>query len=260
MSHRPRKRFGQNFLKDPTVVERIVQAIDPKPEEALVEIGPGLGAITVPLLARGGRIQVIELDRDLIPRLEARCAGLGSLTVHQGDVLDFDLSSLDPEAGGLRVVGNLPYNISTPILFHLLTQRRWLRDMHVMLQREVVDRMAAGPGSRDYGRLSVMVQYHCAVTPLFGIGPDAFRPRPKVESTFLRLVPRPCPAGSVDPSVLERLVRTAFSQRRKKLGNTLKPLLNRQALIDTGVDPDARAETLPLTAFIALARQLDGQS
>jgi 16S rRNA (adenine1518-N6/adenine1519-N6)-dimethyltransferase len=256
LSHRPRKRFGQNFLHDANIIARIVGAIAPKTGECLVEIGPGLGAMTRPLLRSAGRLNVIELDRDLIPALERRCAGAGTLIVHQGDVLDFDLSSLAPQPGSLRVIGNLPYNISTPILFHLLAQREWIQDMHFMLQREVVDRMAADPGSRDYGRLSVMVQYHCQVVPLFGIGPGAFRPQPKVESSLVRLVPRPCPAGSVDEASLDAVVRAAFSQRRKKLSNTLKPLFDRPALVSVGVNPDARAETLALADFVALANAL----
>ena len=256
MIHRPRKRFGQNFLQDADVIARIVQTIGPRSGDCLVEIGPGLGAITRLLLGSAGRLHVIELDRDLIPALERRCAGAGTLIVHQGDVLDFDLSSLAPQPGSLRVIGNLPYNISTPILFRLLAQREWIRDMHFMLQREVVDRMAADPGSRDFGRLSVMVQYHCQVTPLFGIGPGAFRPRPKVESALVRLVPRPCPAGSADEASLDAVVRAAFSQRRKKLSNTLKPLFDRSTLVAAGVDPDARAETLGLADFVALAKAL----
>ena len=257
MSHRPRKRFGQNFLHDANIIAQIVGAIAPKTGECLVEIGPGLGAITVPLLRSAGRLNVIELDRDLIPALERRCVGAGTLIVHQCDVLDFDLSSLAPQPGSLRVIGNLPYNISTPILFHLLGQREWIRDMHFMLQREVVDRMGAAPGSRAFGRLSVMVQYHCEVTPLFGIGPEAFRPQPKVESALVRLTPRPCPAGSADLVSLDAVVRAAFSQRRKKLSNTLKPLFDRPALVAAGVDPDARAETLSLADFVALANALD---
>ena len=259
MSHRPRKRFGQNFLHDPVVIGRIVTAIHPASGEHLVEIGPGQGAITLPLLEAAGSLTVIELDRDLIGPLQARCAAAGELTIHNADALRFDFCAL---AGGerLRVIGNLPYNISTPLLFHLLEQQRCIRDMHFMLQKEVVDRMAASPGSGQYGRLSVMLQYRCRVTPLFTIGPGAFNPPPRVESAFVRLEPCAQPPVEVhDETVFSRLVNRAFSQRRKTLRNALRELLDVTDIEATGIDPVARAETLGVEDFAALANCLAGK-
>ncbi len=256
MSHRPRKRFGQNFLHDPGVIENIVAAIRPRPGEHLVEIGPGQGAITLPLLEATGRLTVIELDRDLIQPLKHRCRTAGVLTVHNTDALRFDFCSLAEEDSRLRIIGNLPYNISTPLLFHLLDQSRCIRDMHFMLQREVVERMAATPGSSQYGRLSVMLQYRCRVSPLFTVGPGAFTPPPKVDSAFVRLEPfdRP-PVTVADEAVFAMLVRQAFAQRRKTLRNTLRKLLDADEIRQAGVDPAARAETLDLEAFAALANR-----
>lgn len=256
MSHRPRKRFGQNFLHDPHVIRRIVAAIAPAPGQRLVEIGPGRGAITLPLLQACGELDVIELDRDLIEPLRQRCAGKGQLHIHQQDALRFDFTAL-AGSGRVRVVGNLPYNISTPLLFHLLAQSGAIADMHFMLQKEVVDRMVAAPGGGDYGRLSVMIQYRCEATPLFHIGAGAFRPAPRVESAFVRLVPHETPPVEVgDDAYLEKVVKAAFSQRRKTLRNTLRPLLDEQRIRSAGVDPSARAETLDLAQFAALARQV----
>ncbi len=255
MPHTPRKRFGQNFLHDPGIIGKIVAAINPRPGESLVEIGPGQGAITLPLLQAAGKLTVIELDRDLVLPLQARCREAGELVVHSADALRFDFCSL---AGGssLRVVGNLPYNISTPLLFHLLDQHRCIKDMHFMLQKEVVDRMAAQPGSGQYGRLSVMLQYRCRVTPLFVIGPGAFKPPPKVDSAFVRLEPFTQPPVTIDDeAVFAALVRQAFGQRRKTLRNTLRELLDADEITAAGVDPGARAETLSLNAFAALANR-----
>lgn len=255
--HRPRKRFGQHFLHDPGVIERIVRAIAPRPGQHLVEIGPGLGALTLPLLGAVGGMDVVELDRDVVPLLEERCRDAGSLRVHTADALRFRFCDLAPEGGLLRVVGNLPYNISTPLVFHLLEQVRCIEDMHFMLQKEVVERMAAGPGGRDYGRLSVMVQYHCQVTPLFDIGKGAFRPPPKVESSIVRLRPHPLPPVQLDdPGVLGEMVARAFAQRRKTLRNALKGLLTAEQIDAAGVDPKARAETLGLEKFAALSNRL----
>jgi 16S rRNA (adenine1518-N6/adenine1519-N6)-dimethyltransferase len=254
--HRPRKRFGQNFLHDAQVIERIVRAIDPKPEQHLVEIGPGKGAITAPLLRRVGQMDAVELDWDLVPLLQRQCDGVGELRVHQADALRFDFCSL---AGGgpLRVTGNLPYNISTPLIFHLLGQAHCIKDMHFMLQREVVERMAAEPGGGDYGRLSVMVQYRCAVTPLFDIGPDAFDPPPKVHSTLVRLVPHATPPVHVDDeSDLSAIVAQAFSQRRKTVRNALRSLLEEGDIRAAGVDPGTRPEHLGLNDFAALSNRL----
>lgn len=250
---RARKRFGQNFLHDPGVIGRIIAAIAPAPGDHLVEIGPGHGALTQPLLASGGRLDVVELDRDLIAGL--RQMGHGRLIVHQGDALAFDFSTLVEPGERLRLVGNLPYNISTPLLFHLLEQPEVIADMHFMLQLEVVQRMAAGPGGGDYGRLSVMVQYRCRVEPLFRVGAGAFRPAPKVESAVVRLVPHRTPPVDVgDERLFARVVALAFSQRRKTLRNTLRGLLDESAIRAAGVDPGARPETLGLERFAALSR------
>ena len=254
LTHRPRKRFGQNFLLDPGVIRRIVEAIDPQPGQHLVEIGPGRGAITLPLLQRAGRMDVVEMDRDLIGPLRRLCAGVGELRIHNADALRFDYCALAVDAAALRVVGNLPYNISTPLLFHLLDQSEHIQDMHFMLQKEVVERLASGPGSRDYGRLSVMVQLRCEVTPLFVVGPGAFHPTPKVDSAFVRLRPRAAPPVLIDDhSVFARLVAQAFSQRRKTLRNTLRGLVTPETMQTLEVDPGARAEELDLAAFARLA-------
>ena len=257
--HRPRRRFGQNFLHDPGVVARIVAAVDPRPGQRILEIGPGQGVLTWPLLAAAGALDVVELDRDLAAGLAAsEPARDGRLRVHPVDALAFDPAALGAGAGGLRVVGNLPYNISTPILFHLLARPELIADLHLMLQREVVARMAAAPGGGDYGRLSVMVQLRCRVERLFGVGPGAFRPAPRVESEVVRLVPWAEPPVAVsDPGALERVVQAAFGQRRKTLRNALRPLLDAEAIAGAGVDPGARAETLDLAAFAALAARLE---
>ncbi|MEZ5541979.1 MAG: 16S rRNA (adenine(1518)-N(6)/adenine(1519)-N(6))-dimethyltransferase RsmA [Pseudomonadota bacterium] len=255
MTHRPRKRFGQNFLHDPGIIAKILTAIAPQPGERLVEIGPGQGAITLPLLQAAGSLTVIEIDRDLIEPLRTRCRTAGELTIHNTDALRFDFCSL-ADAAGLRIIGNLPYNISTPLLFHLLDQSRCIHDMHFMLQREVVERMAASPGSGQYGRLSVMLQYRCQVCPLFTIGPGAFTPAPKVESAFVRLLPyAQAPVAVSDPALFARLVQQAFAQRRKTLRNTLRGLLEAEAIRAVGIDPAARAETLDLSDFAALANR-----
>ena len=253
MSHRPRKRFGQNFLHDPGIINRIVSVIAPQPGDRLVEIGPGKGAITLPLLQAAGRLQVVELDRDLIAPLQARCSSAGELTVHNADALKTDFCGL---AGGdaLRVVGNLPYNISTPLLFHLLTQSHCIADMHFMLQKEVVDRLAAAPGSGQYGRLSVMVQYRCEVTPLFTIGPGAFQPPPRVDSAFVRLQPwRKPPVNVHDEAMLGHIVQQAFGQRRKTLRNALRATLDEAQIRSVDIDPAARAEVLGIADFARLA-------
>ena len=256
MNHRARKRFGQNFLHDPGVIQRIIQVIGPQPGEKLVEIGPGQGAITLPLLQACHQLHVVELDRDLIAPLAQQAAGVGELLIHQDDALRFDFSSL-AEGHRLRIVGNLPYNISTPLLFHLLSQSGSIQDMHFMLQKEVVDRMAASPGGSDYGRLSVMIQYHCQVQPLFRIGPGAFNPAPKVDSAFVRLTPwSTLPVTVADYEQFKNLVRQAFSQRRKTLRNTLKTLLDENAIRAAGVDPGIRPENVTLEQYAVLAGKL----
>ena len=250
-----RKRFGQHFLHDRQVIERIVAAVAPRPGERLVEIGPGRGALTGPLLAAAGRLDAVEIDRDLAADLRARGDWPGELVVHEADVLRFDFAALAAD-GPLRLVGNLPYNISTPLLFRLLAQRAALRDMHFMLQREVVDRIVAAPGGGAYGRLSVMLQAHCAASALFRIGPGAFRPPPAVESAVVRLVPhaRPAVPPELEPA-FAGIVRAAFGARRKTLRNGLRGRLSAQRIEAAGVDPGARPETLPVSAFVALAAQ-----
>jgi len=245
-------------LHDQSVIQHLVDVIAPQAGDALVEIGPGLGALTVPLLQRVTALDVIELDRDLIGPLQQRCAGQGELRVHSADALRFDFSRLAPAGTKLRIVGNLPYNISTPLMFHLLSQAELLRDMHFMLQKEVVDRLAAAPGTADYGRLSVMVQFRCIVQPLFTIGPEAFNPVPKVDSAVVRLVPHAAPPAEVhDPEVFGRVVKQAFAQRRKTLHNNFKGLLDDGQLRSVGIDPGWRAERLTLAQFAALSNMVD---
>jgi len=208
--HQPRKRFGQHFLHDQSVIGRIVAAIGPQSADRMLEIGPGLGAITLPLLRQLDTLHAVEIDRDAITHLRKVTADDPRLVIHSGDVLKFQLTSLPP-GGPWRVVGNLPYNISTPLLFHLIEQREQVQDMHFMLQKEVVDRMGAAPGSKVYGRLSVMLQAVCRVEPLFDVPPTAFRPPPKVDSSVVRLLPRPAnEVGIVDPPLFETVVRESF--------------------------------------------------
>jgi len=251
-----RKRFGQHFLHDSQVIDRIIRALAPRPGERLVEIGPGRGALTLPLLRRHGTLTAIELDRDLIAPLRAAAAPLGALELMVADVLKVDFTAL-ADGGRIRLVGNLPYNISSPILFHALAHANAITDMHFMLQKEVVERMASGPGSKVYGRLSVTLQALCEVTPLFTIGPEAFQPPPKVDSAVVRLLPKPLASiGIVDHGMFARVVRDAFGQRRKTLRNALANVCDAAALERAGIRPDLRAEQLPVAAFIALANQL----
>jgi 16S rRNA (adenine1518-N6/adenine1519-N6)-dimethyltransferase len=254
MRHIPRKRFGQHFLHAPTVIERIVTCIDPQPGEALVEIGPGLGAITLPLLARVHAMDAVEIDRDAIRELTAKAQGVGTLRIHEADVLEFDFAQLRRSGQLLRLVGNLPYNISTPLLFRLIEQRALFRDMHFMLQKEVVERMAAREGDENYGRLSVMLAPWLRVTPLFDIGPGAFRPPPQIISNFIHLQPHTTPPFLIDDvNVYSHVVAAAFSQRRKTLRNALKPLLDSELIAAAGIDPGARAETISPARYAALA-------
>jgi len=258
--HRARKRFGQNFLHDAGVIDRILRAIHAKPGEHLLEIGPGQGALTEGLVNSGAHLDVVELDKDLVPILQHKFRDADNFRLHQGDALKFDFNQLGVPARSLKVVGNLPYNISTPLIFHLLAHAHLIRDMHFMLQKEVVERMAAGPGGGDWGRLSIMVQYHCRVEHLFNVGPGAFNPPPKVDSAIVRLVPHdPPPHPAKDPALLERVVREAFNQRRKTLRNTLKGLLDAAAIEAAGVDGSLRPEQLDLSAFVRLADQLAAQ-
>ena len=253
MAPPPKKRFGQHFLVDPGVIDAIVRAVAPRPGEPLVEIGPGRGAITMPLLARCGALRVIELDRDLAVRLR-RTPGLEVL---QADVLRIDFGALAaavPGKGKLRIVGNLPYNISTPILFHLLEAVEQVADQHVMLQKEVVDRMAAAPGRKDYGRLSVMLQWRYEIEPLLEVPPEAFDPPPRVDSAVVRMTPKPAPAG-IDPALLGELVTVAFSQRRKLLRHTLgRWLAERSAGAD--FDLQRRAEEVSVEEYLGLAAEV----
>ena len=258
MSHRPRKRFGQNFLHDQSVIERIMSHVDPQPGQLLVEIGPGQGALTRGLLERAGELDAIELDRDLLRPLEQSCAPFGDLRLHNADALKFDFRSLTDGDRKLRLVGNLPYNISTPLLFHLVEQGDVIEDMHFMLQKEVVDRMAAGPGTKAYGRLSVMLQVSCEVTPLFDIGPESFDPPPKVYSSVVRLRPRRQPlVAAADMRAFGDLVSAAFHQRRKTLRNNLKGLLDAEQISALGIDPGIRSETLSLRQFILLQQAVN---
>ena len=256
MSHRPRKRFGQNFLTDPNIIRGIVAAIAPRVGERVVEIGPGRGALTLPLLEQLGELDVVELDRDLIPILRTIAVTIGELRIHEADALKFDFGAL--AAGGkLRVVGNLPYNISTPLLFHLIDQIDVIHDMHFMLQKEAVERMVAPRGGDDYGRLSVMIQYRCRAEKLFGVPPGAFFPPPKVESAIVRLVPHDAaPVEVGDEATFAKLVRQSFAQRRKTLRNNLKGVLDSAAIEAAGVDPSIRPEQLTLAQFAALSRAL----
>ncbi|MHB8425590.1 MAG: 16S rRNA (adenine(1518)-N(6)/adenine(1519)-N(6))-dimethyltransferase RsmA [Gammaproteobacteria bacterium] len=252
--HQPRKRFGQHFLHDRNVINRILSAIAPKRDDFLIEIGPGLGALTLPLLQVCGALTAVELDRDVIPRLEADAADKGTLRVIQGDALRTDYRTLAPAGQKIRLVGNLPYNISTPLLFHLLQQADMIRDMHFMLQKEVVRRMAAKPGGKEYGRLTIMLAAHCRVEPLFTIGAGAFTPAPKVESAFVRLVPCVTPAFPVgDPVRFAVLVNQAFSRRRKTLKNALQGLADEAAIRAAGLDPAQRPETLSAADYARLA-------
>lgn len=256
-SHIPRKRFGQNFLQDPGVIARIADAVHPLPGEHLVEIGPGQGALTKALVNPDLRLDVIELDRDLVSGLLAAFSIYPQFKLHSADALDFDFAMLANDGVPLRVVGNLPYNISTPLIFRLLGFAPHIQDMHFMLQLEVVNRLAAQPGNKHWGRLGIMAQYHCEVEHLFDVPPEAFFPPPKVQSAIVRLTPYPrSPWPECDTRALRQIVQAAFAQRRKTLRNNLKGILGDEALEGLGVDPGARAETLPLPDFIALANHL----
>lgn len=254
--HVAKRRFGQNFLHDPGVIERILRALNPQPGETIVEIGPGLGALTVPLLQRTGQLTVVEIDRDVIPLLRSRCGDHAGLRVVEADALTVDYRQFAAPGARLRLVGNLPYNISTPLLFHLLDQAEAIADMHFMLQKEVVDRMCAAPGDDAYGRLSVALAARCAVSALFHVGPGAFRPAPKVDSAVVRLVPRAPDFAIASPALFDRVVTAAFGQRRKTLANALKGLADAAAIERAGIDPRARAETLHARDFARLANLL----
>jgi len=247
--HNPRKRFGQNFLHDNYVIQAIISAIAPKSTQHIVEIGPGMGALTRPLLESNCQLDVIELDRDLIENLKSLKVG-----IYNADVLKFDFKQLMTTGLPLRIVGNLPYNISTPLLFHLLKYQHDIIDMTFMLQKEVVDRMIAAPSSSEYGRLSVMLQYYCQMEKLFDVSPDSFTPAPKVDSSVVQLIPYSKPPVIVnDQQYFARLVTSAFAQRRKTLRNNLKHLFDITDIEAVGINPQARAETLTLQQFALLA-------
>ncbi|MGV8931893.1 MAG: 16S rRNA (adenine(1518)-N(6)/adenine(1519)-N(6))-dimethyltransferase RsmA [Luteimonas sp.] len=251
----PKKSLGQHFLHERGVIDKIVLAVDPKPGDRLVEIGPGQGAMTFPLLDRHGALTAIEFDRDLLEPLAAAAQPHGALTLIQANVLDVDFSAL-ADGHLIRLVGNLPYNLSSPILFHALDHASVIQDMHFMLQREVVARMAAAPGSKVYGRLSVMLQAYCDVTALFTVGPGAFRPPPKVDSAVVRMLPRaPDRIGIDDRTRFADVVRAAFGQRRKTLRNALRLVCGDDIIRNAGIDPQLRAEQLAVADFVRLANQ-----
>ena len=267
-NHTPRKRFGQHFLTDAGVIDAIIAAIHPRPDDLMVEIGPGLGALTGPVLQKLRHLHAVEIDRDVIARLRKRLSA-ERLTIHQGDALSFDFGSLSafgnaPKTVGarasssddrtLRVIGNLPYNISTPLLFHLAGFAERIIDCHFMLQREVVERMVSAPGRKDYGRLSVMLQYRFEMESVLDVPPEAFDPPPKVDSAVVRMIPKPAAAMNArDEKLFGELVTQAFGQRRKTLRNTLKGRISEEQFAAVGIDPGARAEEVDVARYVALA-------
>lgn len=256
MAHIARKRFGQNFLHDYGIIHTIIASLSAKPGQHWVEIGPGQGALTAPLLKQVGELDVVELDRDLVGLLKAKFAGQANLRIHSADALRFDFASLAPTHEKIRIVGNLPYNISTPLMFHLLDSTNCIEDMHFMLQKEVVDRICAEPGSKKYGRLSVMMQYYCTAEWLFDVPPESFDPEPQVMSAIIRLKPHLAPPVAVqDVAVLGKVVTQAFSQRRKTLRNSLKKMLPEAEIAALGIDGNLRAEEISLAEFAKLSNR-----
>ncbi len=253
--HLARKRFGQNFLNDQFVIDSIVSAINPQNGQAMVEIGPGLGALTEPVGDRIDKLTVIELDRDLAARLQTHPFLAPKLTIYQQDAMTMNFGELSETLGQpLRVFGNLPYNISTPLMFHLFTYTNAIADMHFMLQKEVVNRLVAGPNSKAYGRLSVMAQYYCQVIPVLEVPPTAFTPAPKVDSAVVRLVPHAVmPHPVKDLRILSRITTEAFNQRRKTIRNSLGNLFSVETLIELGIDPAMRAENISVAQYCQLA-------
>jgi 16S rRNA (adenine1518-N6/adenine1519-N6)-dimethyltransferase len=249
---RARKYFGQHFLHDRNIIEKILTAIAPKPDQFFVEIGPGRGALTVPLLQRCAKIDVIEIDNDLAAKMKVELED-PRLTVHQGDALKFSFETLKTSNSRMRLVGNLPYNISSPLLFHILNSGDLFDDVHVMLQKEVVARMAATPGNKIYGRLTVALAARCIVEPLFNIKPGSFTPPPRVDSTFVRLTPNAAQRARIDNEIaFDRIIRQAFNMRRKRLANALRGLVTEAQISALGIDPNVRAEQLHVDSFIAL--------
>lgn len=256
-SRHAKKRYGQHFLHDQGTIDRIVEAIAPQPGERIVEIGPGRGAITAPILERTGVIDVVEIDADVVPELQARCAGRGELRTHLADALEFDLRTLRGDGPRLRLIGNLPYNVSTPLLFHFVEQLDAIADMHFMLQREVVARMAARPDTDDYGRLTVTLAPHVAVQPLFDIRPGAFQPPPQVVSTFFALRPHgQAPFDTGAPGAFARVVAAAFGKRRKTLRNALQGVADEAILRALDIDPRLRPENLGVEDYVRIANAL----
>jgi 16S rRNA (adenine1518-N6/adenine1519-N6)-dimethyltransferase len=251
VNHRPRKRFGQHFLTSSEIIDQIVAAVAPREGETIVEIGPGQAAITAPLAKLASELHAIEFDRDLAAALQIQYADNDHVIIHEADALKFDFSSLGTD---LRIVGNLPYNISTPLLFHLLEYKSCIADAHFMLQKEVVDRMCASPGNKSYGRLTVMLGCQMEVVPLFDVPPSAFSPPPKVTSSIIRMRPIPAPGVEIlDKDLLATIVRSAFSRRRKTLRNALQGVVEVSDMAAVGIDPGLRPEQLPIAAWLALA-------
>lgn len=257
---KPRKRFGQHFLRDPNVLNKLLSVIAPKPTDHLVEIGPGQGVLTELLLPTVKRLDAIEIDRDLITVLEERFSGNNNLRIHQADALKFDLNTIETDNKRLRIVGNLPYNISTPLLFKLFSYGNLIQDMIFMLQKEVVDRLTATPGSHDYGRLSVMAQYFCENSELFTVGPGAFSPPPKVESAVVCLIPRQHTHPVNDLNLLAAIVREAFSYRRKTLRNCLKKYISVEDLQALNIDPIKRPQELTVEDFVKISNMVNTTS
>ncbi|EWH09111.1 16S ribosomal RNA methyltransferase KsgA/Dim1 family protein [Catenovulum agarivorans DS-2] len=253
LGHKARKRFGQNFLTDDHIIGHIVDAIDPTDDDILVEIGPGLGALTFPVLERVKHLNVVELDKDLVARFESDALLTRRLTVYQSDALKFDFSQLLDQQKKIKVFGNLPYNISTPLLFHLFSFADQIEDMHFMLQKEVVSRMCAQPGTKAFGKLSVMTQYYCDSYLVADVPPESFSPPPKVDSAVIRLVPK-AQRADVDVEVLQKVAGAAFNQRRKTIRNSLKDLISAEELSQLGIEPTARAEALSLDNFIQISQ------
>lgn len=251
IQHKAKKHFGQNFLHDGHIINQIIQVMHLTPADNVIEIGPGLGALTRAVLPIVQRLQVVELDADVIPHLQQACQGLGELIIHHTDALQFDFASLG--LSPMRIIGNLPYNISSPLLFHLVDYAKDIKDMHFMLQKEVVERMAAVPSTNDYGRLTVMLQYHCQIEHLFNVPPGAFRPAPKVDSAFVRLIPHAqLPHPVKNYALFNNIVKAAFAQRRKTIRNSLKAYFTAEQMQTLGIDPQARAENLTVANFTAL--------
>lgn len=257
LGHHARKRFGQNFLHDQYTIDSIVSAIAPRQNDVMVEIGPGLGALTEPVCDQIDKLHVVELDRDSAARLREHPRLKDKLIVHEADAMKFNFDELAQPGRPLRVFGNLPYNISTPLIFHLLEKSQHITDMYFMLQKEVVERLAAGPNSKDYGRLTVMTQYYCQVVPVLEVGPHAFKPAPKVDSAVVRLVPyqqRPYEALNVND--LHRVCQEGFGQRRKTIRNSFRNFITAEQLEEIGIDPNLRPENLTLAQFVSIANWL----